>query len=192
MTDTRTILVGAAGVIIGALITQVAAAINNYFSDKRKYNSEQRQALLIRKITIGEEFYALNGLAIQSLKKTLHYLETKDSLRNEDAVKYLEQCIIDRNNYLKSILQREKAHTAISLYYDIKTSFESSQDFENSYTEFVTRIKDIDAQSPDALQSYINLNNQMINLLRSNILMIENDRKTIENEIKRIMDQFFN
>ena len=36
MADTNTIIIGAAGVVIGALITQIFTAVNNYFSDKRK------------------------------------------------------------------------------------------------------------------------------------------------------------
>jgi len=192
MADTNTILIGAAGVIVGALITQVFSAINNYFSDKRKYNSEQRQALLIRKISIGEDFYALNGLAIQSFKKTLHYLETRDTLKTDEAIQYLEQCLNERSTYLKSIMQREKAHTAINLYYKIQSSFETSQDFENSYIGLITSIKDINPQEPGAINLYIDLNSKLISLLKDNITTIESDRRIVESEVKRIMDQFFN
>ena len=191
MADTNTIIIGAAGVVIGALITQIFTAVNNYFSDKRKYNSEQRQALLIRKISIGEEFYALNGLAIQSFKKTLHYLETRDTLRTDEAIQYLEQNLNDRNNYLQSIIQREKVYTAINLYYNIKSNFETSQDFENNYIGLVTKIKDLTPEEGNTLDLYIKLNSQLIMLLQENIETIESDRVIVKNEVKHIMDQFF-
>ena len=186
-----TILIGACGVIIGAFVTQVFSIINNYYSDKRKYNSEQRQALLIRKITVGEEFYALNGLAIQSFKKTLHYLETKDTLKTKESIEFLEKGLNEKGVYLKSITEREKAHTAINLYYKIQSNFETSQDFENNYIGLVARIKDINAESTEALELYFKLNDELINLLKVNISIIESDRKIIETEVKRIMNQFF-
>jgi len=186
-----TILIGACGVIIGAFVTQVFSIINNYYSDKRKYNSEQRQALLIRKITVGEEFYALNGLAIQSFKKTLHYLETKDTLKTKESIEFLEKGLNEKGVYLKSITEREKAHAAINLYYKIQSNFETSQDFENNYIGLVARIKDINAESTEALELYFKLNDELINLLKVNISIIESDRKIIETEVKRIMNQFF-
>ena len=106
---------------------------------------------MIRKISIGEEFYALNGLAIQSFKKTLHYLETRDTLRTDEAIQYLEQNLNDRNNYLQSIIQREKVYTAINLYYNIKSNFETSQDFENNYIGLVTKIKDLTPEEGNTL-----------------------------------------
>jgi hypothetical protein len=194
MADTSSssaIIIGAVGAIIGVFVTQIFSIINSYFTDKRKYNSEQRQTLLLRKISVGEEFYTLNGLAIQSFKKTLHYFETRDNLKTDGALKLLADSLKEKNEYLKKITDREKAHTAINLYYNIRGNFENSQEFENNYIELLTKIQDIDATVPDAVQFYIDLNTKLVTLLKNNITMMEADRRAIEKEVRKMLDDFF-
>jgi len=123
---TKTILIASASGTIGAAITQICSLINNYYSDQRKYQSEQNKVVVLRKIEIGERAIHHIGITIQMFQKVTNYLESDHQLTSQKAYDSFNEFL---NQQLEEVKRSELENSLmnfIPIYFKVKTSFKGS------------------------------------------------------------------
>jgi hypothetical protein len=191
---TKTILIAAGSGTIGAAITQICSLINNYYTDKRKYQAEQNKVIVLRKIEIGEHAVFHLGLAIQMFRKFVNQLENASKFTTDEAYNEFTKFVNEqRTAYLKSETDNALVNF-IPIYFKVQTNFTDSA-IRDSKTnimnaegeELQAKIKTDPANYNLYIKRLEELRLAQVDHLNLTIQLLENDYETIVNEVRQLV-----
>jgi hypothetical protein len=191
---TKTILIAAGSGTIGAAITQICSLINNYYTDRRKYQAEQNKVIVLRKIEIGEHAVFHLGLAIQMFRKFVNQLENASKFTTDEAYNEFTKFVNEqRTAYLKSETDNALVNF-IPIYFKVQTNFTDSA-IRDSKTnimnaegeELQAKIKTDPANYNLYIKRLEELRLAQIEHLNLTIQLLENDYETIVNEVRQLV-----
>jgi hypothetical protein len=191
---TKTILIAAGSGTIGAAITQICSLINNYYTDRRKYQAEQNKVIVLRKIEIGEHAVFHLGLAIQMFRKFVNQLENASKFTTDEAYNEFTKFVNEqRTAYLKSETDNALVNF-IPIYFKVQTNFTDSA-IRDSKTnimnaegeELQAKIKTDPANYNLYIKRLEELRLAQVDHLNLTIQLLENDYETIVNEVRLLV-----
>ncbi|MDB5115800.1 MAG: hypothetical protein JWQ79_1292 [Mucilaginibacter sp.] len=191
---TKTILIAAGSGTIGAAITQICSLINNYYTDKRKYQAEQNKVIVLRKIEIGEHAVFHLGLAIQMFRKFVNQLENASKFTTDEAYNEFTKFVNEqRTAYLKSETDNALVNF-IPIYFKVQTNFTDSAIRDSKTNIMNAEGEELQAKiktDPTNYNLYIKrleeLRLAQIEHLNLTIQLLENDYETIVNEVRQLV-----
>ena len=120
MADNPTLIaISAFSGLAGALLTQAIAAVNTYYTDKRKQASEFRTQYRNKKVEIGESFYYVTGEKLASIKKNVGYWKNWNNQRSEASLDFLNKETQRFNNYMDKLNADNWKFNLIGLYFNV-------------------------------------------------------------------------
>lgn len=113
------IAVSAFSGLAGALLTQVIAAVNGYYTDKRKQAAELGNQFRSKKVEIAESFYFMTGEKMAIVKKNIRYWKNWNTSRSEASIRYLNGEMRKLNSYLEKLDAENWKYNLVSLYFNV-------------------------------------------------------------------------
>jgi hypothetical protein len=174
MADHNTLIeISAFSALAGALVTQLMNGLFVYYSDKRKYRIEVKNAYRNKKIEIGENFYYLNGETMSLLKKSIAYWRKRN------------QFYADNWKY-----------NLVNLYFKVNLSIdEINEENQKSHGLFIKvreladRIKDASEGDKEALYGEYSFSTyDLINQYEHIYSLLEQDMNVVKDELLREFD----
>lgn len=105
--------------LIGALLTQCLTGLFNYIGDKRKSDTELKNAYRNKQVDIAENFYFVTGEKMAIVKKNIEYWKNYNNSRSESSLDFLNQEIVKLNAYMDKLDAENWKYNLVSLYFDV-------------------------------------------------------------------------
>ena len=105
--------------LIGALLTQGLTGLFSYMGDKRKANTELKNAYRNKQVDIAENFYFVTGEKMAIVKKNIDYWKNYNNSRSDKSLDFLNQEIVKLNAYMGKLDAENWRYNLVSLYFDV-------------------------------------------------------------------------
>jgi len=103
----------------GAILAQIVAAVNNYFTDNRKHNFEVNNQFQNRKIEIGENYYYMNGEMMAVIRKNIEFWKNFNTSRGEASLESLKREVKQFTARLDKLNAENWKYDLITLYFNV-------------------------------------------------------------------------
>ncbi|MES2268761.1 MAG: hypothetical protein V4520_18500 [Bacteroidota bacterium] len=117
--NTTLLQVSAFSGLIGALLTQCLTGLFSYVGDKRKANTELKNAYRSKQVDIAENFYYVTGEKMAIVKKNIDYWKNYNNSRSDKSLDFLNQEIVKLNAYMDKLDAENWKYNLVSLYFDV-------------------------------------------------------------------------
>jgi hypothetical protein len=191
---TKTILIAAGSGTIGAAITQICSLVNNYYSDRRKYQAEQNKVIILRKIEVGECAIHHIGLTIQMFRKLIHYFQNSAKFTSQNAFKAFNEFLDEQEEELKQSEIKNAIVNFIPIYFDVQTGFSESATrdsktikLEAESEDIVSKINSDPAKKRMYVERLIEIRKEFIEHYLTTIQILEADYATIIKDVQQLI-----
>ena len=113
------IAVSAFSGMAGALLSQAIAAVNTYFTDKRKQAADLQNQYRNKKIEIGENFYYISGEIMTVLRKNISFWKNWHTSRSEASIAALNKELVKFTAALDKLYAENWKYNLVSLYFTV-------------------------------------------------------------------------
>jgi len=192
---TKTILIAAGSGTIGAAITQICSLINNYYSDQRKYKSEQGKVIILRKIEVGEVAVQHIGLTIQMFRKLVRYFQEFPKFTTQEAYDRFNIFLDDQKREVEESYSKNSIVNLAPIYFKVDTDFTKSanRDSESAtldaeYGDILSKLKSDASNSTLQIQRLTEIRQELTDHYNLTIQILEADYEIVITEVKRIIN----
>ncbi|MCO5947698.1 hypothetical protein [Mucilaginibacter flavidus] len=175
----------------GAILAQIVAAINNYFTDNRKHNFEVNNQFQNRKIEIGENFYYMNGEMMAVIRKNIEFWKNFNTSRGEASLESLKTEVKQFTAHLDKLNAENWKYNLITLYFnvsftpnEIQAVNAQSRKLHLNILDLTGRLKNAVPEEKEAiLGKYAMAVFDMCNHYEAVYAKLEQDKNVIRNEL---------
>jgi hypothetical protein len=137
--------------LIGALLTQGLTGLFAYIGDKRKSDTELKNAFRNKLIDITENFYFVTGEKMAIMKKNMGYWANYNNSRSEKSLCFLQQEITKLNSYMEKLDAENWKYNLVGLYFQVALTSEKVIATNLKSKQLYLRVLDITDQIRHAL-----------------------------------------
>jgi hypothetical protein len=197
MADHNTLIeISAFSALAGALVTQLMNGLFVYYSDKRKYRIEVKNAYRNKKIEIGENFYYLNGETMALLKKSIAYWRKRNQFTSERSLEFIAREIKQTEEQIAKAYSDNWKYNLVNLYFNVKLSIdEINEENQKSHTLFIKireiaeRIKSAQDEEKEVLYGEYSFGTyDLVSQYEHIYCLLEQDMKLVKDELLREFD----
>jgi hypothetical protein len=197
MADHNTLIeISAFSALAGALVTQLMNGLFVYYSDKRKYRIEVKNAYRNKKIEIGENFYYLNGETMSLLKKSIAYWRKRNQFTSERSLEFIGKEIKQTEEHIAKVYADNWKYNLVNLYFKVNLSIdEINEENQKSHGLFIKvreladRIKDASEEDKEALYGEYSFSTyDLVNQYEHIYSLLEQDMNVVKDELLREFD----
>jgi len=105
--------------LTGAILAQIVAAVNSYFTDKRKHSFEVDNQYRNKKIEIGENYYYMNGEMMAVIRKYIEFWKNFNTSRGKASLESLKTEANLFTARLEKLNSENWKYNLITLYFKV-------------------------------------------------------------------------
>jgi len=179
--------------LAGALLSQVITALNGFFTDKRKYRTERRNAYFSKRNEVGENFYFIHGEVMAVIKKNTAVWQNRCSAQSQAGIEALNTEVTKFMAYLDKLYAENWKYNLTALYFPVTFTAaemleanQRSQRYRVAVLDLATAITDAPAAERGNLyEKYAVLIFEMCSHYENLYNRMEQDRMIVKNELLR-------
>jgi len=135
----------------GAILAQIVAAVNNYFTDKRKHAFELDNQYRTKKIEIGENYYYMNGEMMDVIRKNIEFWKNFNTSRGEASLESLKREVKQFTAHLDKLNAENLKYNLITLYFNVSFTPNEMQTVNAQSRKLDLAILDLAGQLKNAV-----------------------------------------